>query len=159
VNKTISTINLTAPCIMHLYEKKKSACEGKFETILLEAVDEVFSSFGHICKQALYFQLEKTFKIKKHEIPTKIPEFAAAIEQLFGAGAKFIELRIIATLHQKTPNFIYSPPMADLLFVDYVASLRRFFLITNSKNNTRLRVQRKQNSLQFSYSNPYFIAS
>jgi len=144
---------------MHLYEKKKSACEGKFETILLEAVDEVFSSFGHICKQALYFQLKETFKIKKHEIPTKIPEFTAAIEQFFGAGAKFIELRIIATLHQKTPNFIYSPPMADLLFADYVASLRRFFLITNSKNNTRLRVQRKQNSLQFSYSNPYFIAS
>jgi len=144
---------------MHLREKKKSSCEGKFETILLEAVDEVFSSFGHICKQALYFQLEKTFKIKKHEIPTKIPEFAAAIEQLFGAGAKFIELRIIATLHKKTPNFMYSPPMADLLFADYVASLRRFFIITNNKDNNRLHMHKNQNSLQLSCNNPYFLNS
>jgi hypothetical protein len=134
--------------VICLQENKKNTCGGKFETILLVTVDEVFSSFGARCKKALYVQLEKAFKVKKHEIPAKLPEFARAIEQIFGAGAKFIELRIIATLHEKTPNFIYSPSMEDLVFEEYVESLRRFFLITNCKGNNGLRNQRKENLSQ-----------
>ena len=145
--------------MMLLHGNKKTTCTGKFEKILLETVDEVFSSLGHICKQTIYSQLEQTFKIKKHQIPTKIPEFTRAIEQLFGAGAKFIELQIIATLHEKNPNFKYSPSMGNLVFEEYLENLRRFFLTTDRKGNNRLRIQVKANFPKLSYSNPCFLAS
>ena len=124
---------------------------------MVEAVDEIFSSFGRLCKQAIYFQLDHTFKIKKHEIPFKIEEFADAIEQIFGVGAKFIELKIIETLHEKTPNFMYSPTEEALVFTEYVASLRRFFIVTDGGSNKCLHLQRKRTAPQLLQNNPYFL--
>jgi hypothetical protein len=125
------TMNLNTSCTLQLRKKKRKLCEGSFEAIIIEAVDEVFSSFGHSCKQAIYFQLENTFKIKKEEIPLKIEDFANAIEQIFGIGAKFIEMKIIEVLHEKTQGFMYFPKKEDLVFTEYVASLRRFFMNAN----------------------------
>ena len=127
----IATMKIDTPCIIQLHNKKRNACGGIFNMVLLETVDEMFSSFGSSCKRAIYFHLRDTFKIKKQEIPLRIEDFANALEQLFGDGAKFIELRIIAALHKKTPNFVYAPPMGDLVFAEYLASLRHFFLIRN----------------------------
>ena len=84
------------------------------------------SLFGHSCKQVIYFQLENTFKIKNQEIPLKIEEFTNAIEQIFGIGTKFIEMKIIEVLHEKTQDFMYFPEKEGLVFTGYVASLRRF---------------------------------
>jgi hypothetical protein len=122
----ISTTKLNKSCVLQLREEKKKTGQDGFEAVILEAVDEIFSSFGDSSKKAIYFQLEKTFKIKKTQIPLKIEDFAHAIEQIFGAGAKFIELRIIETLHRKTPNFVYFPKMDDELFTEYVTGLHRF---------------------------------
>jgi hypothetical protein len=157
MKKMINTINLNMPCVLQLRKKKKSICEGTFEVIILKAVDEIFSSFGRSCKQSVYSQLDHTFKIKKQEIPVKIAEFADALEQFFGTGAKFIELKIIEKLHKKIPNFIYSPKMGDLMFADYVENLRRFFLITSCKGNKCLHMQRKRKSPQLLQNNPYFL--
>ena len=123
----MSTINLNTPCILSLREEKKKTCEGKFEEILQGSVDEIFSSFGRSCKQAIYFQLEKEFNIKKQEFSLKTADFANAIEKIFGPSAKFIELRIIEKLHEKTPNFMYSPDKKNLVFTEYVVNLRQFF--------------------------------
>ena len=153
----INTINLSAPCIIQLNEKKSKSHISKFDKIILETVDEIFSSFGRSCKQAVYSQLEHTFKIKKQEIPFKIEDFANAIEQLFGAGAKFIELKIIERLHQKNPNFLYSPSIEDLVFTEYVAGLRRFFIVTDCELNKCLNLQRKRKSPQLLQNNPYFL--
>lgn len=68
-------------------DEKVSASEGSplhnssFEKLLLEAVDEALSSLEDSSKQAMYFRLEKTFDIKKQDIPYKIEEFANAIEK------------------------------------------------------------------------------
>ena len=86
------TTNLNTTCKLQLREKKQNSCETSFETTIIEAVDESFSSFGHSCKQAIYFQLENTFNITKQEIPFKIEEFANSIEQIFGIGARLIEV-------------------------------------------------------------------
>jgi hypothetical protein len=131
VEKTKLTTNPNTPCILQLREKKKKSCEGSFDAIIIEAVDEIFSSIGHSCKQDIYFQLENTFKIKKQEIPLRIEDFANAIEQIFGIGAKFIEMKIIEVLHKKTQGFMYFPKKKDLMFTEYVASLRRFFMTAN----------------------------
>ena len=122
-------INLN-PAILELDESEKKASNGPFERITLEAVDEVFSSLGQLCKLVIYLELEKTFKIKKNEIALRTEDFANAIERIFGAGAKLIELRIIETLHGKMPNFVFFPNIEDIVFSEYVAALKRFFTNT-----------------------------
>jgi len=129
------TTNLNTLCQLQLRERKKYSCEDSFDSVMIEAVDEVFSSIGHSCKQAIYFQLENVFKIKKQEIPLKIEDFTDAIEQLFGIGAKFIELKIIEVLHKKTQGFMYFPKKEELVFTEYVVSLRRFFMTANLEFN------------------------
>jgi hypothetical protein len=47
--------------------------------------------------------------------------------------------------------------MGDLVFADYVASLRRFFIATNCKGNKCLHMQRKRKSPQLLQNNPYFL--
>lgn len=124
----MQTLTLNTPCILSLREEKKKTCEGKFEEIIQKSVDEIFSSFGRSCKQAIYFELEKAFNIKKQEISHKTEDFAKAIEKIFGPSAKFVELRIIKKLHEKTPAFMYTPKKRDLVFTEYIANLRRFFI-------------------------------
>ena len=92
-----------------------------FEKLLLEAVDEGLSSLGDSPKQAIYFYLERSFKIKKMDIPSKIDEFANAIEKIFGHGAKHLEIQIMKRLYEKIGHtFKYFPENDDLLFTEYV---------------------------------------
>ena len=123
----MSTITINAPCLLSLFEEKKKTSIGDFEEILQKSVEEVFSSFGISCKKAIYSQLERVFNIKKQEIPYKTEEFANALEKIFGYSAKLIELRIIEKLHKDIPNFVCSTATKDLVFTEYIASLRRLF--------------------------------
>lgn len=97
-----------------------------FERLLLEAVDEGLSSLGELTKQAVYFHLEKTFKISKRDIPYKIDEFANAIEGIFGSGAKLLEIQIMRRLHEKVGHvYKYFPEgRDDLVFAEYVRAVR-----------------------------------
>ncbi len=72
-----------------------------FEELLLEAVDEGLSSVGETCKQAIYFHIEKRFNLNKKDIPCRIEEFTEAIENIFGVGAKVLEIRIMKNLFNK----------------------------------------------------------
>jgi hypothetical protein len=120
------TIHLSTTCTLQLRKKKHKLRENSFETAILDAVDEGFAPFGHSSKQALYIHLENTFKIKKQEIPYKIEEFADAIEQIFGAGAKLIEIRILEALHERNQDFVHFPKKGELAFAEYVDDLRSF---------------------------------
>src|SRR4030043_1464358 len=88
-----------------LSESKRKPCENNMEATLLSAVDESLSSFGDSFKQVIYFQLANTYQIKKEEIPNKINEFADAIEEIFGIGAKLIEMKIIKAIYEKVEGF------------------------------------------------------
>jgi hypothetical protein len=116
-----------ATCTLQLRKKQKST-EDEFKVAIIETVEESFSSFCNLYKEAIYLHLENTFKIKKQEIPCKIEGFADAIDQMFGAGAKLIEIRIIAALHKRVPEFVFFPKKGDVCFKEYVASLRAFWL-------------------------------
>jgi len=120
------TTRLSTTCTLQLRKKKHKPSANSFETAMIEAVDEGFSPFGDSSKQAVYFHLENTFKIKKQEIPYKIEEFAAAMEQIFGAGAKLIEIRIIEALHERNQDFVHFPKKGDLMFTEYVDNLHAF---------------------------------
>jgi hypothetical protein len=100
-------------------------CNREFNRLVLDAVDAGLSSLGDSPKQAIYFYLEKTFKIKRSEIPKKIEEFATALEQIFGHGAKLVEIQIMKLLYEKVGQaFVYFPEKDDLLFTEYMEAAR-----------------------------------
>ncbi len=74
---------------------------ANFEKILLEAVENGLSSLGDSPKQAIFFHLEASFKIKKKHIPTNLTEFAKALERIFGPGAPYLEKLIVKHLYEK----------------------------------------------------------
>jgi hypothetical protein len=103
----------------------ESQCSHDFKELLLEAVDAALSSLGDSSKQAIYFYLEKNFTVKKQDIPNKVKEFANAIEEMFGYGAKILEVEIMKHLYVKIGNgFEYFPEKDILLFVDYIDAAR-----------------------------------
>ena len=114
-------------CTLQLCRKQKPT-RDEFNTALVETVDKSLSSFCNLNKEAFYLRLENTFNIKKQEIPNKLEEFADAIEQTFGIGAKLIEIKIIQVLHKRIPGFVFFPKKGDVDFKEYVASLRAFLL-------------------------------
>lgn len=68
---------------------------------LLESVDSGLLVLGENSRKAIYFHLEKTFKIKKEEIALKFEEFKEALENIFGPGAEVIKAVIAKELRAK----------------------------------------------------------
>ncbi len=97
-----------------------------FEKLLLEAVDEGLSSLCSSSKQTIYSLLENTFNIRKRDIPYKIEEFADALGKIF--GAKPIEILIIKRLNEKVEGAVKYPRHEDLVFAEYIATIRQSFL-------------------------------
>ena len=114
---TCSTQLSMKPCIILQLDR---------DSLISEVVDNSLSCFGNPFKQYVYAKLDKNYQIKKQEIPSRISDFANALEDIFGAGAKLIEMRIIQDLHEKAQGFVYVPSGDDLVFTEYVESLRKF---------------------------------
>jgi hypothetical protein len=100
----------------------------KFETILLEAVDDAFSTLGKSVKTSIYFHLEHKFIIPKQDIPYRIDDFSNALEQIFGLAAKHLEILIMKKLREKiTCLYEWDGPswlVPDLTFRQYVELMR-----------------------------------
>lgn len=99
-----------------------------FDYIFLETLDEVFSSLGETCKQAIYRQLNDKYGINKHALPNNIKAFTDAIEQIFGNGSHFLETKIMHILHTKVQNFKYYPEKDALIFSTYLEKLRNHLI-------------------------------
>jgi hypothetical protein len=73
-----------------------------FDKILLSAVEESLSTtLGNSSKQAIFYHLESSFKIKRENIPSNLNEFENALEGIFGPGAPYLEKVIAKSLLQK----------------------------------------------------------
>jgi hypothetical protein len=96
-----------------------------FEKKLLEAIDESFSLLGKNGKQTIYFYLETEYKISKQDIPHRIEDFTEALEDIFGLGAKLLEIKIMKNLFSKMehlqPHF---HTQESLEFTKYIESAR-----------------------------------
>jgi hypothetical protein len=125
------TTNQNATCTLQLSRENQKQTQSKFQTAITETVDQSLSSFSNLDKEAVYSCLENTFHISKQEIPGKIENFADAIEQMFGVGAKLIEIRMVEALHKRIPEFIFFPKKGYVDFKEYVTSLRSFMLQTS----------------------------
>ncbi len=98
-----------------------------FERLLIEAIDDAFSSLGNSVRQSIYFHLETKFKIPKSEIPTHVQDFEAGLEKIFGSGSKFLEILIMKKLYEKTGKPLEWDESKKLVFVDYVKAARQSF--------------------------------
>jgi hypothetical protein len=96
-----------------------------FEEVLLEAIDEGLSVLGESSKQALYFHLEKTFKMNRRDIPYRIEEFTDAVEKIFGKGARILEIQIMKSLFKKVGyQFKHYSKRKDITFTEYVTAVK-----------------------------------
>ncbi|MEM3000517.1 MAG: hypothetical protein QW674_07780 [Candidatus Bathyarchaeia archaeon] len=125
----MKTTNMTTAYALQSRKKKISLQEKNYETALAEAIDAAFAPLGSTITQLIYTYIEKTFKIKKQEIPNRPKEFAEAIEQIFGEGAKLIEIRIIKELHKRIRDFVHIPKKRKLEFTEYLIDLRAFLRV------------------------------
>jgi hypothetical protein len=99
----------------------RNAHNKGFRRSLMDSVDESLSTLGCSAKRAIYFHLERSYRVKKTEIPERIEDFANAIEDIFGDGAKLIEIQIMRKLYEKTGyDFLNYPHSDDLSFVEYL---------------------------------------
>jgi hypothetical protein len=97
----------------------------KFEEFLLEAIDEGLAVLGKEAKQALYFYLEKTFKMNRQDIPYRIEEFTDAVEKIFGNGARILEIQIMKCLFKKVGyTFKHYSKRKDITFNEYVTAVK-----------------------------------
>lgn len=120
--------NVHASLRLLLLKPLTSKREREFDRLLLESVDEALSSLGEASKEAIYFHLEKSFNIKKCEIPMRIEDFAHAMEKIFGLGASFLEVLIMKRLYNKIGGVFQLEESENFVFTEYVAAVKRSFL-------------------------------
>jgi hypothetical protein len=116
---------------IEIRDQKLGAKAHDFNNLLLNAVDEALSSLGESLKTAIYFHLENTFHIKRQEIPKRIEVFTIALEDIFGLGAKLLEVQIMKNLHAKIGGknerieILAEPEL--LTFSNYVCLIKQKF--------------------------------
>ena len=98
-----------------------------FQELLLQAIDESLASLGESVKQAIYFHLEKKFKIAKQDIPDHLEAFNGGLEKIFGIGAKYIEILIMKRLYETVGQPFDWHGNEEFAFVDYVNASKESF--------------------------------
>jgi hypothetical protein len=110
------------------------------EEIVLEAIDEGLSSIGENCKKSIYFQLEIGHNLNKQEIPFRIKDFSEAIENIFGSGAKILEIRILKILFRKmgyiNPKFHTQESLDFTQYIEAARANRNYLLRTQTQLST-----------------------
>jgi hypothetical protein len=98
-------------------EKKKD-----IERILAESVEEGLKVLGDSGKQAILFYLEKSFSLKKHEIPQKPEAFFDGLRKIFGEGAHVIQKVILENFYSKLG--LKYEEKENYTFVDYLKDVK-----------------------------------
>jgi hypothetical protein len=120
---TQQLISLTAT--IDLMDKSEDL-KINFETAIIDAIDEVFTTLGENVKRVIYIFLENNYGIKKEQIPRKIEDFSTAIESIFGDAAKLVELKIMEKLQGKAKGFKYKSRSNEIFFTEYLAALQSY---------------------------------
>ena len=111
-----------------------------FEQILLEAIDEGLLSLGENLKTTILFHLEENFKVRHSDIPSRIADFADALEKIFGRGATLLEILIMKNLNAKIgvackwsydEHPLGEQLVPELTFQEYIGLMRQKFEAEN----------------------------
>ena len=68
---------------------------------LVLAVDEALLVPGEIVRTAIYERIERSYQIRREEIPEKLETFCQALQDLLGAGGKVMEKLIAKSLYRR----------------------------------------------------------
>ena len=123
--------------------------EGKekdFDKLFIEAVDEGLDVLGESGRQMIFFHLEKSYSIKRHEIPKKPEAFAAGLEKIFGAGASVLEKLIVKSLYSKLG--LKYEDKEELPFADYVNDVKEADDAKEARQDKGRRSSSNQQSLE-----------
>jgi len=90
---------------------------------LLHAIDDGLAVPGKIVRTAIYDRIERSYQLRREEIPDHLEIFRKALEDLLGAGAKVMEKLIARSLYSRLGlNFTEH---ANWTLVDYVNHTKR----------------------------------
>jgi hypothetical protein len=106
---------------------KKTSKEKEFDELLQTAIDNALQSLGESVKKSIYFHLEEKFNLKRSQIPGRLKKFQEALEQIFGSGARFLEILIMKNLYIQSEVSI-SIENDQVCFVDYVKEVKNAYL-------------------------------
>lgn len=120
--------------------EEKPLPKQDFEKVLLEAVDESLSSLGESSKQAIYYHLDKSFNIKRPEIPCNVDAFVNALGKIFGPGADFIETLIMKRLNEKIESNQERHTFNELNLAQLVTTAKQSFREKEEDERTEVEV-------------------
>ncbi len=90
--------------------------------VLVQALDDGLSVPGEIVRTAIYDRIEKSYGLKREDIPEKLEAFHRALEDLLGESVKVMEKLIAKNLYRRLGlNFTEH---ANWSIVDYVNHAR-----------------------------------
>ena len=115
-----------------------------FDRVLLEAVDHALLTFGESPRQAIYYHLNKNFKLQKKAIAEDTDEFSNALNTIFGPGAEVIEKIIVKNLYNKLNLNFEEKDRFE--FVDYIGLAREIARREQQRLKVRKRHRRDEKS-------------
>lgn len=71
------------------------------QEVLLQAIDDALLVPGEIVPVAIYDRIERSYQIRREEIPEKLELFHKALQQLLGVGARVMEKSISKNLYRR----------------------------------------------------------
>ena len=77
------------------------ASSVELEETLLQAVDEALLVPGEIVRTAIYERIERSYQLRREEIPEKVETFHRALQELLGVGGKVMEKLIVRNLYRR----------------------------------------------------------
>jgi len=93
-----------------------------FDKTLLEAVDHALLALGESPRKAIYYHLDKRFKLPREDIPEDTEKFTQALSTIFGPGADVIAKLVVKNLYSKlNMNF---EDKTGFEIVDYISLAR-----------------------------------
>jgi len=106
-------------------ESSPNSSKPTFDSVLTEALDEVFSSLE--CKQNIYRQLDAKYGISRQAISENIKAFTDALEDMLGETSLILEIKIMSHLHIKAPEVKYHLGKEELCFSGYLENMKKNF--------------------------------
>jgi PAS domain S-box-containing protein len=127
-----------------MQRKLDKLSEQEFNELLLTAIDETLCALGEGAKTAIYFHIEKKYKIKKTAIPKKIESFTQALEKLFGIGSKPIELMLLQNLSSRVEVDDESFTLEDVTFLTNLEKIKKQVVDPNKKQEKPARLAKTE---------------
>jgi hypothetical protein len=90
------------------------------------AVDEALLVPGEIVRTAIYDRIERSYQLRREEIPEKLETFHQALQDLLGAGAKVMEKLIAKSLYRRLKlNFTQHDGWTLVDYVNHAKETKR----------------------------------